>query len=125
MQPRTEQDRQDLMALPGDTFGMREDFSNVWELTRAMHDAVAGKINVSGKPINCPLRPTCLDERLFVRIAIGRHRTLVSKLRPDGVRDPCARWIQERCLRTIPERDTKAITNQALRILLGWGRIHE
>ena len=48
LQPRTAKDRQELMALPGDTFAsLREDFSNLWELTQAMHDTVAGKIHVS------------------------------------------------------------------------------
>ena len=45
---RTEQDRQNLMALPDETFAsLREDFSNLWELTQAMHEKVAGKIEVS------------------------------------------------------------------------------
>jgi hypothetical protein len=45
---RTEEDRQKLMALPGETFAsLREDFSNVWELTQALHDQVAGKIDLS------------------------------------------------------------------------------
>ncbi len=48
LRTRTEEDRQNLMALPDETFAsLREDFSNLWELTQAMHEKVAGKIEVS------------------------------------------------------------------------------
>ncbi len=45
---RTEEDRQELAALPGNYFrDLRSDFSNVWELTSSVNDRFAGKIEVS------------------------------------------------------------------------------
>lgn len=42
---RTAEDRKELAALPGNYFaGLRDDFSNIWELTSTANDKFAGKI---------------------------------------------------------------------------------
>ena len=44
---RTAEDRKELAALPGNYFtGLKEDFSNIWELTSTANDKFAGKIEV-------------------------------------------------------------------------------
>ena len=45
---RTKDDREELAGLPGGWFnGLQRDFSNVWQVTRLLHEQFAGKIEVS------------------------------------------------------------------------------
>ena len=45
---RTEEDRMELVALPGGWYhSLRNDFSNIWGITKSLRDPLAGKIEVS------------------------------------------------------------------------------
>jgi hypothetical protein len=45
---RTEQDRAALLALPGREFAsLKQDFSNIWEMTKIIHENFSGRIQVS------------------------------------------------------------------------------
>lgn len=44
---RTEEERQELVNIPGNYFGnLKSDFSNIWEITGEIHERFAGKIEV-------------------------------------------------------------------------------
>ena len=45
---RTEEDRKELVAVPGNYFrNLKKDFSNIWELTNEFNESIAGKIDDS------------------------------------------------------------------------------
>lgn len=45
---RTQQDREALLALPGHEFdSLKQDFSNIWEITTVIHENISGRIQVS------------------------------------------------------------------------------
>jgi hypothetical protein len=45
---RTQQDRDALLALPGHEFdSLKNDFSNIWDITEALHENFSGRIQVS------------------------------------------------------------------------------
>ncbi len=45
---RTQQDREALLALPGHEYqSLKQDFSNIWEITKALHENFSGRIQVS------------------------------------------------------------------------------
>lgn len=45
---RTQQDREALLALPGHEFAsLKSDFSNIWEITKVIHENFSGRIQVS------------------------------------------------------------------------------
>lgn len=45
---RTESDREALLALPGREFAsLKQDFSNIWEITKVIHENFSGRIQVS------------------------------------------------------------------------------
>ena len=45
---RTQQDRKALLALPGHEFNsLKNDFSNIWDITEALHENFSGRIQVS------------------------------------------------------------------------------
>jgi hypothetical protein len=45
---RTQQDREALLALPGHEFdSLKQDFSNIWDITKTLHENFSGRIQVS------------------------------------------------------------------------------
>ena len=45
---RTQQDREALLALPGHEFdSLKQDFSNIWDITETLHENFSGRIQVS------------------------------------------------------------------------------
>jgi hypothetical protein len=45
---RTQQDRETLLALPGHEFdSLKQDFSNIWDITEALHENFSGRIQIS------------------------------------------------------------------------------
>lgn len=45
---RTQQDRETLLALPGHEFdSLKQDFSNIWDITQALHENFSGRIQVA------------------------------------------------------------------------------
>jgi hypothetical protein len=45
---RTQQDREDLLALPGHEFdSLKQDFSNIWDITNTLRENFSGRIQVS------------------------------------------------------------------------------